>query len=151
MEELARILAFQITMDLFGDDMIRARNQARENRGPSSVLAVLRSHAKDHVERAKQLYDGTPSQRLHQDPLYAICLQLCDPRPHPRRLSTSCPFWEPRDAQMIRAGVVPQYSLIFAPRNRMPMSWSRLSSSTCPKKSSDDEGCWRMQSQHVRY
>ena len=57
-EELARLLGFEMSMDLFGDDVLSAKNSARGNRGPRSSIAILKTHAADHLERAGKM--GAP-------------------------------------------------------------------------------------------
>ena len=71
-EELARLLGFEMSMDLFGDDVLSAKNSARGNRGPRSSIAILKTHAADHLERAGKMMGGLyPAERLEKDPFYS--------------------------------------------------------------------------------
>ena len=95
---------------------LRRRHDPRKaaspgERGPSSALAVLRSHAKDHVTRAKQIFGGTPTERLRVDPPNAYNCAIQDLTPSALGflmiLGTSIIPKIERTHEMIRTGVIP--------------------------------------------
>ncbi len=112
-EELARLLGFEMSMDLFGDDMLSAKNSARGNRGPRSSIAILKTHAADHMERAGKMGGLSPVERLEAGPFYAYNCSLQDLTPKCLEflviLGTAIVPSIQRSSEMIRTGVLPRF------------------------------------------
>ena len=112
-EELARLLGFEMSMDLFGDDVLSAKNTARGNRGPRSSIAILKTHAADHLERAGKMGGLTPGERLEKDPFYAYNCALQDLTPKCLEflgiLGTAIVPSIQRTSEMIRTGLLPRF------------------------------------------
>ena len=111
-EELARLLGFEMSMDLFGEDMLSAKNTAGGTEGQRSSIAILKTHAADHMERAGKL-GWSPVERLQEDPFYAYNCSLQDLTPKCLEilviLGTAIVPSIQRSAEMIRTGVLPRF------------------------------------------
>ena len=116
LENLAASFGFDLSLDMFPDDDIRARGD-RGLRNPAggrirtgqSAIATIRAHAKSHMDKASKLEFGSLTERLCMDPFYAFNCAAQDMSPDClkflQRLSSAVLPIPTRTAQQIQEGV----------------------------------------------
>ncbi|CAK9021041.1 UPF0187 protein [Durusdinium trenchii] len=116
LENLAASFGFDLSLDMFPDDDIRARGD-RGLRNPAggrvrtgqSAIATIRAHAKSHMDKASKLEFGSLTERLCLDPFYAFNCAAQDMSPDClkflQRLSSAVLPIPTRTAQQIQEGV----------------------------------------------